>query len=51
MQAQETGGEENFKLCRNRPRKLLIPLIGQFHFMTEPTTLRRSCLLWGSVIK
>jgi len=31
-----------------RPRKLLIPVIGNFHFMTEPTVLRRLLLqpLW-----
>ncbi len=31
--------DKNFILCRNHPRKLLIPVIGQFHFMTEPTLL------------
>jgi len=36
-------GEENFKLCRNCPRKLLIPIRGQFHFMPEPTIIY---LLW-----
>lgn len=40
------GGEENFNLCRNRPRKLLIPVMGQFHFMTEPTIIAV-----GTVIK
>jgi hypothetical protein len=32
-------GEENFKLCRNHPHKLLIPLMGQFHFMTGRTVV------------
>jgi hypothetical protein len=26
-----------FHLCRNRSRKLLIPVIAEFHLMTEPT--------------
>lgn len=29
-------------LCRIRPRKLLIPLTGQFHFMTEPTVVEQT---------
>jgi hypothetical protein len=33
---------EDFKLCRNRPRKLLIPLMGQFHFLTELTHHQRA---------
>ena len=41
--------DKNFISCPNRPRKLLIPLISQFHFMTEPTHSHDGDV--GSVIK
>jgi len=43
--------DKNFILCRNCPRKLLIPLIGQFHFMTEPTKFVGHKMRVLSVIK